>query len=176
MHFEHRFEAADFDEGMAQLRDLRHDRLISVPMQPLLATDGAGSSLRRRMNALDLIEAREIDLEHGYKELSIPADAAGRHTMAADALHIWPRGNYMLIALPNSDGSFTATLFLAKDGAVEFRRASGERPTSNNFSRSNFPDARALMPNCIAEFQDHPGRIPGHRVSAALVPCRAWRR
>ena len=116
VHFEHRFEAADFDEGVALLRDLRHDRLISVPMDPLLAADGAASSLRRRMNSLNLIEAQEIDLEHGYKELSIPADAAGRYTMAADALHIWPRGSQMLIALPNSDGSFTATLFLARRG------------------------------------------------------------
>ncbi len=155
MHFEHRFEAADFDEGMALLRDLRHDRLISVPMEPLLAADGAGSSLRRRMNSLDLIEAREIDLEHGYKELSIPADAAGRHTMAADALHIWPRGNRMLIALPNSDGSFTATLFLAKEGEHSFQSLRREADIEQ-FLCSNFPDARALMPNCIAEFQDHP--------------------
>jgi kynurenine 3-monooxygenase len=155
MHFEHRFEAADFDEGMALLRDLRHDRLISVPMEPLLAADGAGSSLRRRMNSLDLIEAREIDLEHGYKELSIPADAAGRHTMAADALHIWPRGNRMLIALPNSDGSFTATLFLAKQGDHSFESLRREADIEQ-FLRSNFPDARALMPDCIAEFQDHP--------------------
>ena len=73
-----------------------------------------------------MIEAREIDLEHGYKELSIPADAAGRHAMAADALHIWPRGNYMLIALPNSDGSFTATLFLAEARRAQLRRASRE--------------------------------------------------
>jgi kynurenine 3-monooxygenase len=170
MHFEHRFEAADFDEGMALLRDLRHDRLISVPMEPLLAADGAASSLRRRMNSLNLIEAREIDLEHGYKELSIPADAAGRYTMAADALHIWPRGNRMLIALPNSDGSFTATLFLAKEGDESFQSLRREADIEQ-FLCSNVPDARALMPNCIAEFGS-PGRIPGHRGSAAVVPCR----
>jgi kynurenine 3-monooxygenase len=170
IHFEHRFEAADFDEGMALLRDLRHDRLISVPMEPLLAADGAGSSLRRRMNSLNLIEAREIDLEHGYKELSIPADAAGRHTMAADALHIWPRGNQMLIALPNGDGSFTATLFLAREGDVSFRSLTQEADIEQ-FLSSNFPDARALMPNCIAEFQDHPvgflGTVEAHPWSHA---------
>ena len=116
VHFEHRFEGAEFDEGTALIRDLRQDRLLSIPMQPLLAADGAGSWVRRRMSSLHLIDAAETDLEHGYKELSIPADAAGRHRMAHDALHIWPRGNYMLIALPNQDGSFTATLFLAKRG------------------------------------------------------------
>jgi kynurenine 3-monooxygenase len=165
VHFEHRFEGAEFAEGMAQIRDLRHDRLISVPMQPLLATDGAGSLMRRRMSALNLIEARETDLEHGYKELSIPADAAGRHTMPCDALHIWPRGSYMLIALPNQGGSFTATLFLAKHGEVSFEALTEPAAIEEFLSRS-FPDVRELMPNCIAEFQEHPVGFLG-TVSAA---------
>jgi kynurenine 3-monooxygenase len=155
VHFEHRFEAAEFDEGMALIRDLRHDRLISVPMQPLLATDGAGSLIRRRLAELNLIDAHETDLEHGYKELSIPADAAGGYQMAADALHIWPRGNYMLIALPNADGSFTATLFLAKYGATSFESLT-ETAAIDGFLSRSFPDARELMPDCIAEFKDHP--------------------
>jgi kynurenine 3-monooxygenase len=155
LHFEHRFETADFDEGTAQIRDLRGGRLLRVPMQPLLATDGAGSWMRRRMSALQLIDVHETDLEHGYKELSIPADAAGRHRMASDALHIWPRGNYMLIALPNLDGSFTATLFLAKHGAQSFETLT-ESAAIGAFLSQNFPDARALMPDCIAEFKDHP--------------------
>jgi kynurenine 3-monooxygenase len=155
VHFEHRFEAAEFDEGMALIRDLRHDRLISVPMQPLLATDGAGSWMRRRMSALHLIDAHETDLEHGYKELSIPADAAGHYQMARDALHIWPRGNYMLIALPNEEGSFTATLFLAKHGEISFESLT-ETAAIETFMSRSFPDARDLMPNCIAEFKDHP--------------------
>jgi kynurenine 3-monooxygenase len=155
LHFEHRFEAAEFDQGTAFIRDLRRDRLISVPMQPLLATDGAGSLMRRHMSALNLIEARETDLAHGYKELSIPADEAGQYSMASDALHIWPRGNYMLIALPNDDGSFTATLFLAKQGELSFESLTETAAIEAFLSRS-FPDARALMPHCIAEFKDHP--------------------
>jgi len=155
IHFEHRFEAAEFDQGTALIRNLRDDRLISVPMQPLLATDGAGSWMRRRMSALHLIEAQETDLEHGYKELSIPPDAAGNYAMAPDALHIWPRGNHMLIALPNEDGSFTATLFLAKHGAISFESLT-ETAAVEAFLSVNFPDARAAMPNCISEFQDHP--------------------
>jgi kynurenine 3-monooxygenase len=154
VHFEHRFEAAEFDAGMALIRDLRHDRLISVPMHPLLATDGAGSLMRRRMSTLNLIEAHETDLEHGYKELSIPATAAG-HSMACDVLHIWPRGNYMLIALPNEDGSFTATLFLAKHGDISFDSLT-EKHAIDAFISHSFPDARELMPNCVAEFKDHP--------------------
>ena len=155
VHFEHRFEAAEFDQGVALIRDLRRGRLITVPMQPLLATDGAGSSMRRRMSSLDLIDAREADLDHGYKELSIPADGRGRHAMAADALHIWPRGNFMLIALPNEDGSFTATLFLAKRGEISFESLT-ETAAIEDFLSRHFPDARALMPDCIAEFKAHP--------------------
>ena len=154
VRFEHRFEGAEFGEEMAQIRDLRQDRLISIPMRPLLAADGAGSLMRRRMSALNLIEAREHDLEHGYKELAIPADAAGRYAMSCDALHIWPRGSYMLIALPNRDGSFTATLFLAKQGAISFEALTDPAAIEEFLSRS-FPDVRELMPNCIAEFTEH---------------------
>jgi len=155
IHFEHRLEGADFDGRVAHIRDLNRDRVIGVPMEPLLATDGAASSMRRRMSTLGLIEAREIDLEHGYKELSIPPDAAGHHAMAADALHIWPRGDHMLIALPNGDGSFTATLFLAKQGPVSFESLTESAAIEDFLSRS-FPDARRLMPDCIAEFNHHP--------------------
>jgi kynurenine 3-monooxygenase len=154
IHFQHRLEAADFAANTAQIRDLEKDRVLTVPMRPLLATDGAGSALRRAMSAQKLIEAREIDLEHGYKELSIPAGPQG-FRMANDALHIWPRGNFMLIALPNDDGSFTATLFLPKDGPVSFAalRAVG---SVEEFLARNFPDARALMPNALEEFSAHP--------------------
>ena len=176
VHFEHRFEGAEFDEGTALIRDLRQDRLLSIPMQPLLAADGAGSWVRRRMSSLHLIDAEETDLEHGYKELSIPADAAGRHRMAHDALHIWPRGNYMLIALPNEDGSFTATLFLAKRGAMSFDSLT-EPATIEEFLARSFPDACALMPNRVAEFQSHPVGFLGtvsaspwaHEGMAALI-------
>jgi kynurenine 3-monooxygenase len=155
IHFEHQFETADFDAGTALIRDVRHDRLISVPMQPLLASDGAGSRMRRCMTARRLVDAHETDLEHGYKELSIPPDGAGNHTMASDALHIWPRGNYMLIALPNEDGTFTATLFLAKHGEISFESLSAAAAIEEFLSQS-FPDVLALMPDCVAEFQDHP--------------------
>ncbi|HEY2145552.1 MAG TPA: NAD(P)/FAD-dependent oxidoreductase [Steroidobacteraceae bacterium] len=155
LHFEHRFESADFTAGTAQVRDLNSDRLLSVPMQPLLACDGAGSAVRRRMSALGLIQAGETDLEHGYKELSIPATAAGGFRMAQDALHIWPRGDYMLIALPNSDGSFTATLFLPKTGPISFESLH-DATHIDRFLSQSFPDARQLMPDCLSEFTANP--------------------
>jgi kynurenine 3-monooxygenase len=160
IHFEHRFEAADFDEGTALIRDLRHERLIRVPMQPVLAADGAGSRMRRCMTERQLIGSHESELDHGYKELSIPADAAGRHAMQRDALHIWPRGDYMLIALPNEDGTFTATLFMPKRGSLSFESLSTAAAIEEFLSR-NFPDVRPLMPDGVAELLMHPVGLLG---------------
>jgi kynurenine 3-monooxygenase len=107
------------------------------------------------MAAQKLIQAGEIDLEHGYKELSIPAGPQGSFRIANDALHIWPRGNFMLIALPNADGSFTATLFLPKDGPVSFASLR-DADSVDEFLARNFPDVRELMPHALAEFSAHP--------------------
>jgi kynurenine 3-monooxygenase len=176
VHFEHRMEGADFAAGAAHVRDLRSDRILSVPMRPLLICDGAGSLMRRRMSALGLIDAREAGLDHGYKELTIPAGEAGLHRIASDVLHIWPRGDYMLIALPNQDGSFTATLFLPNSGAVSFESLT-DAAAVERFVLSSFPDVCELMPRFVAEFQAHPTGFLGtvytspwhYRGMAALV-------
>jgi kynurenine 3-monooxygenase len=155
VHFEHRLEDADFASGIATVRDLRRDRLLHLAMEPMLAADGAGSGMRQRMQAAGLIDVDEAALAHGYKELSIPAAADGTHRLARDALHIWPRGNFMLIALPNTDGSFTATLFLANHGEVSF--AALNTPVQiRQFLSAQFPDVYPLMPECVAEFGTHP--------------------
>ncbi len=175
VHFEHRLESADFAAGVAHIRDVRGQRTVSVPMAPLLAADGAGSAMRREMSRLRLVDARETDLEHGYKELSIPADLGGGYRMARDALHIWPRGQHMLIALPNDDGSFTATLFLPKHGPTSFE--SLEKPEAiDRFLTQMFPDARELMPDCVEEFGANPvgflGTVsvsPWHTAGTALL-------
>jgi kynurenine 3-monooxygenase len=153
--FEHRMVDADFGREIARFEDLRGGRQIEVPMRPLLAADGAGSLMRRRMAASGLIEAREADLEHGYKELTIPAGPGGAYRMEREALHIWPRGGYMLIALPNGDGSFTATLFLPARGPLSFASLSSADAV-DRFLTTNFPDVRPLMPDCVAEFERHP--------------------
>jgi kynurenine 3-monooxygenase len=155
LYFEHRFEAADFKSQNARIHDFKGNRVITVPMQPMLATDGAGSVMRREMAAKNLIQAGETDLEHGYKELSIPSGPDGGFRMRSDALHIWPRGNFMLIALPNSDGSFTATLFLPKRGSISFESLRDSAMVEQFLSR-HFPDARELMPDAIEEFAGHP--------------------
>jgi kynurenine 3-monooxygenase len=97
----------------------------------------------------------EVALQHGYKELSIPAGPAGEYRLEREALHIWPRGDHMLIALPNEDGSFTATLFLPNTGAVSFA-ALDHAAAIEDFMLRNFPDACELMPERVNEFQRHP--------------------
>ncbi len=168
LFFQHRLEAADFVASTASIRDLRLDRVIRVPMQPLLAADGAGSGIRREMAACNLIDARETDLEHGYKELTIAAGPGGSFRMDNDALHIWPRGNFMLIALPNDDGSFTATLFLPKRGPVSFEQLSTAGGADEFLSR-HFPDARELMPNAALDWPAHPVGFLG------TVSASPWR-
>lgn len=155
VRFEHRLESADFGGGIAQLRDLRRDRLVQVAMQPLVACDGAASSMRRNLQDAGLIAAQEVDLEHGYKELSIPSGRNGEYLLAREALHIWPRGGYMLIALPNDDGSFTATLFMSKQGAVSFAGLDSAAAVERFFA-ANFPDAAQLMPDHAQELLQHP--------------------
>ena len=155
VNFEHRLEDADFDQRVAHVRDLRRDVVLRVPMQPLLAADGAGSPMRRCMAVRGLTDARESHLKHGYKELKIPAGPNNGYRLVREALHIWPRGDYMLIALPNDDGSFTATLFLPIHGPVSFESLSSPKAIEQ-FLSTNFRDAHELMPNCVAEFQVNP--------------------
>jgi kynurenine 3-monooxygenase len=174
--FRHRLEDANFASNVARVRDLENDVVVELPMMPLIAADGAGSKVRHLMAARGLIQASEIPLEHGYKEFSIAADSRGRYRMEREALHVWPRGGYMLIALPNLDGSFTATLFLPLEGPLSFASLHSPRAIDEFLSR-NFPDARALMPDCVAEFTRHPTGFLGtiyaspwhHAGSAALI-------
>ncbi|MBV9697153.1 MAG: FAD-dependent monooxygenase, partial [Gammaproteobacteria bacterium] len=116
----------------------------------LFATDGAGSGVRASLAAQALTSVRESWLDHDYKELTIPAERAG--ALEREALHIWPRGGFMLIALPNTDGSFTATLFLARAG---FASLASPEAVQAFFARE-FPDAVPLMPDLLAEFARHP--------------------
>jgi kynurenine 3-monooxygenase len=125
-----------------------------TPLTPTIATDGAGSAIRVSLAATKHVTSREEWLDHDYKELTIPAQTA-RNVLDANALHIWPRGGFMLIALPNTDESFTATLFLARNGANSFATLTGATAVAAFFQRE-FPDARTLMPNLTRDFATNP--------------------
>src|SRR5262249_13888455 len=141
-------------------------RIHHLAAQPSIATDGAGSGVRDSLVAREVAVVREESLDHDYKELTIPA-AEGRHVMDPNALHIWPRGGVMLIALPNRDGTFTATLFLARRGDNSFEQLGNAAAVDDFFTRE-FPSARALMPDLVREFLANP------QGSLGTVYTRGW--
>ena len=156
LHFNQRLNYVDFAARRAELVN-DHDRSLRwIDFDALIGADGAGSALRAAMQRhVDLHEHFE-PLTHGYKELEIPPLDDGGFRIARDALHIWPRGGYMLIALPNTEGTFTATLFLAHQGtSPSFAELPGAAAAHAFFERE-FPDALALMPGLAADWADNP--------------------
>jgi kynurenine 3-monooxygenase len=145
---------ADVREDELRFRDQASGTLHEASLTPTIATDGAGSAVRGSLVTAGLVSVHEEWLDHDYKELSVPAGTA-RDALERNALHIWPRGGFMLIALPNTDGSFTATLFLARTGAASFAALATDEAVAG-FFQHQFPDALPLMPNLLAEFASHP--------------------
>ena len=153
--------------GQLQLRDLRSGRDYTHTAARIVGADGAGSVLRHSLAAQQRFYVDEARLDHDYKEFLIPT-RDGSPALAMDALHIWPRGGFMLIALPNADGSFTATLFLAREGSPSFKALRREGETHAFFARE-FPDALALIADLEAQFARHPEGMLG------TVRCPQWR-
>ena len=158
IRFGERCVEADFRTGTLQFDtgDGSRQELPFSPDSPLIATDGARSIVRRGMEEANLTQLREDVLDHGYKELTVPAAADGSYRMEREALHIWPRGGFMLIALPNTDGSFTATLFLARSGPSPSFATLDTAERVMAFFTAEFPDVTALMPDLAAQFLDNP--------------------
>lgn len=152
--------AASPETGALRFRDEDTGSESFVAIATTFATDGAGSAVRSSLDHAGLISVREDRLDHDYKELTLPAAREGRHQMEPHALHIWPRGGFMLIALPNTDGSFTATLFLARSGASSFDSLTDPDRIQSLF-RDQFADAALLMPHLVREFTTHPQGLLG---------------
>src|SRR3989454_4317360 len=110
-----------------------------------LGADGAFAVVRRQLCKQERFDYQQAFLSHGYKELTIPAAPGGGFALEPNALHIWPRGGFMMIALPNRDGSFTCTLFLPFEGDNSFAALATEEKVRRFFDRV-FPDAIRLMP------------------------------
>ena len=143
------------EAGSLRFRDEDTGSECNVPLAPTIAADGAGSAVRSSLARAGIISVREDRLDHDYKELTVPAARDGRHATEPHALHIWPRGGFMLIALPNTDGSFTATLFLARTGPDSFDSLTGPDRIRSLF-QSQFADAAQLMPHLLEEFATRP--------------------
>ncbi len=153
--FDQKCESIDIENNRMTVVDNRTDQVREVEYSVIIGCDGVGSAIRRAVMEQSAGECAVEMLDHDYKELCIPAGREGGFQMEREALHIWPRGGYMLIALPNLDGSYTVTLFLAKRGQPSFEQL--ENPTNVlEFFQQQFPDALKLIPDLATEFVDNP--------------------
>lgn len=165
--FQHSAVAADFRRRCLVFRDETSGRLEERPLRRVIGADGAGSVLRRTLVSELEVPCSEELLRHGYKELTLPPDAAGRHRIEKRALHVWPRGGFMLIALPNLDGSFTVTLFLPLHGEESFASLTEPSRVDAFFAR-HFADVRPWLADLANEFLRHPTGVMG------TVRCQRW--
>ncbi len=167
LHFGYALEEVDLEKGVSYLRTTSSETLVEAQAAHTFGTDGAGSVIRQAMEALPAFAQSSEFLAHGYKELTIPALAEGGFQIEKNALHIWPRGTYMLIALPNLDGSFTCTLFFPMEGKDSFDTLKTAEEIKAFFEKV-FPDTIKLIPNLIHEFQQNPVGMLG------TVKCFPW--
>ncbi|MBN8646176.1 MAG: FAD-dependent monooxygenase [Planctomycetes bacterium] len=167
VHFSRRCLGMDFDTGKAEVLDVESGRTETIDTETVIGADGAFSGVRSSMQKRDRFDYSQDYLEHGYKELTIPAAPGATHRIDRNALHIWPRGTFMMIALPNQDGSFTCTLFWPYKGPHSFdTMPSGD--AALEFFRREFPDAVPLIPNLKDDWEHNPA------ASLVTVRCAPW--
>ena len=133
----------------------------------IFATDGAFSAVRFRMQKSPMFDYSQKYLDHGYKELVIPANEDGSHKLDNNCLHIWPRGEFMMIALANLDGSFTCTLFFPMFGEKSFDTINTKEKVSE-FFQETFADTIPLMPTLLDDYMNNPTS------SLVMVRCSPW--
>jgi kynurenine 3-monooxygenase len=167
LFFGERCEGVDFENRRLLLCRESDDNCRALPYSTVIGTDGAGSAIRHAMIEKQGIDCRDEHLPHGYKELAIPPGQGGAPKMEKNALHIWPRGGFMLIALPNRDGSFTATLFLPHSGPASFQTLTDAHGI-RRFFETEFPDVLPLMAEPVHDFLNHPTGTLG------TIRCFPW--
>jgi kynurenine 3-monooxygenase len=167
IHFQQRCLGMDFRTGTLHMRDEQSGEERTEETGVVIGCDGSASAIRDAMLHRSRFNFSQQYLDSGYKELTIPAGPGGQHVIETNALHIWPRGNYMLIALPNVDGTFACILFLPFEGADSFAEIDSPAAVAK-FFQSRFPDAVPLMPDLVESFFANP---TGAMVT---VKCSPW--
>lgn len=167
VHFDSRCLEVDSERGAARMVDTNSGAERTVEGDILVGVDGAYSAVRSSLQKTERFNYSQSYLAHGYKELTIPPGPGGTFQLERNALHIWPRKAFMMIALPNPDGSFTCTLFLPYAGEPGFNGLESEAQIREFFDRW-FPDAAALMPTLIDDFQRNPVG------SMVTIRCQPW--
>src|SRR5256714_10767600 len=156
VHFNHKCTEVDLDSATAQLLNTSTNQQLSAAADSVIGVDGAFSAVRQSIQLkIDNFQYDESYLAHGYKELTIPPGPDGSWRMEKNALHIWPRKSFMMIALPNPDGSFTCTLFWEFEGPRSFATTNTDDGV-RRFFNEEFADAVSLMPSLVEDFRNNP--------------------
>ncbi len=166
--FNHKCTDVDLNSATAQLLNTSTDQPLNASGDAVIGVDGAFSAVRQSMHRkIDNFQYDESYLAHGYKELTIPPASNGGWQMEKEALHIWPRKSFMMIALPNPDGSFTCTLFWEFKGPRSFASTRTDDDV-RRFFEEEFPDAVPLMPSLLEDFKINPTG------SLVTIRCAPW--
>lgn len=168
LHFEERCDKLDRKTNELSFHNTNTDKTTHVKSDIVLGSDGAFSAVRTQMQfQSDRFDYQQFYIDAGYKELVIPAGPNGEHLIEKNCLHIWPRGSFMMIALPNMDGSFTCTLFFQMEGKVSFDTIKTKEEVMA-FFKEEFPDAVPLMPTLLEDWMANPTS------SLVTVKCKPW--
>jgi len=162
MFFDHRCTGFDANDGT-----LTFANEAKVAAETVIGADGAFSAVRAQLQRRERFNYQQDHLSHGYKELTIPPGPNGAFRLEKNALHIWPRGSFMTIALPNVDGSFTCTLFWPFEGPNGFSALTTEAEILTYF-RAQFPDLVELIPTLAADF------LQNSTGSLVTIRCQPW--
>jgi kynurenine 3-monooxygenase len=168
IHYNMKCLNADLEAGICHFENTETGEQLEVQSDLIFACDGAFSAIRyNAMQKLDRFNYSQRYIEDGYREILLPANPDGSYKIEKNALHIWPRGRFMLIALPNEDGSFTCTLFMPFEGENSFEQLK-TRDQVDSFFKKIFPDFYEMMPNVGDAWEDHP------LASLAITRCYPW--
>lgn len=166
-HFGHRCQGISFSRNQATVTSIESDETFAVEADYIFGSDGAFSAVRQSMQKRDLFNYEQFYIEHGYKEFHIDPLPDGSWVLAPDRLHIWPRGSFMMMALPNTDGSFTATLFFPFKGQLSFETVDSPEAAQLLFE-DYFPDLIRLIPDYQQQYSSNPTS------SLVTVKCFPW--
>jgi kynurenine 3-monooxygenase len=166
-HFQHRIVRVDLEKTAITFQKSNSNHEFTQHFDVVIGADGAFSAVRGSMQITDRYDYSQSYIEHGYKELQIPPGPGGSFRMEKNALHIWPRESFMMIALPNPDGSFTCTLFFPFEGTPSFHQLKTDTEVSL-FFESTFPDAVTLMPALLEDYNTNP------TASLVTIRCYPW--
>jgi len=169
IHYNHECRRVDLDKGIVFLKNTITGEEFTDEAPIVFAADGAFSAVRyNSMQKLDRFQYSQNYIADGYRELLLPANTDGTYKMDKNALHIWPRGRFMLIALANEDGSFTCTLFMPHENDEFSFDKLKSKADVDRFFKMVFPDFYEMMPNVAESWEDHP------LSNLAIIRCFPW--